>query len=134
MIPERNYLRAMLPSILGEGKIGLVKTSHGFMNLPQRLNHSVSTVMIATEQPSFVPFSRAFRSLADPPHLAATLAPASSFAVPPSSRLEASPPIRGSRTVNARLSSKDEATELPRLTRYYSGSWPSLPTTASSTP
>ncbi|KAK4056484.1 hypothetical protein OIO90_002331 [Microbotryomycetes sp. JL221] len=52
MIPERNYLRAMLPSILGADKVGLVKTTHGFMNLPQRLDQSTSTLMTAAETPS----------------------------------------------------------------------------------
>ncbi|ORY91777.1 hypothetical protein BCR35DRAFT_316900 [Leucosporidium creatinivorum] len=52
MIPERNYLRAMLPSILGEGKVGLVKTTQGFINLPQRLSQAVSTLMTAAETPS----------------------------------------------------------------------------------
>ena len=51
MIPERNYLRAMLPSILGADKVGLVKASHGFINLPQRLSQPKSTLMTATETP-----------------------------------------------------------------------------------
>ncbi|KAM0788644.1 hypothetical protein ACM66B_002747 [Microbotryomycetes sp. NB124-2] len=52
MIPERNYLRAMLPSILGADKVGLVKTTHGFMNLPHRLDQCTSTMMTAAETPA----------------------------------------------------------------------------------
>lgn len=54
MIPERNYLRAVLPTILGEGKVALVKTGHGFINLPHRLTQHSSTLYTATESISCV--------------------------------------------------------------------------------
>ncbi|GAA5883218.1 hypothetical protein JCM16303_007310 [Sporobolomyces ruberrimus] len=49
MIPERNYLRAVLPSILRDDKVALVKTRHGFINLPHRLNQPTGTMMNAAE-------------------------------------------------------------------------------------
>lgn len=52
MIPERNYLRAALPSILGDGKVALVKTGHGYMNLPLRLSQSTATMMNAADAPT----------------------------------------------------------------------------------
>lgn len=52
MIPERNYLRAVLPHILGENKVGLVKTRHGFINLPHRLNQPTATLLTASETPA----------------------------------------------------------------------------------
>ncbi|GAA5927984.1 uncharacterized protein JCM15063_006051 [Sporobolomyces koalae] len=49
MIPERNYLRAVLPSILRDDKVALVKTRHGFINLPHKLNQPTGTMMNAAE-------------------------------------------------------------------------------------
>ncbi|GAA5954985.1 hypothetical protein JCM3765_003152 [Sporobolomyces pararoseus] len=49
MIPERNYLRAVLPSILRDDKVALVKTRHGFINLPHKLGQSTGTMMNAAE-------------------------------------------------------------------------------------
>ncbi|GAA5864193.1 hypothetical protein JCM1840_006696 [Sporobolomyces johnsonii] len=49
MIPERNYLRAVLPSVLADNKVALVKTRHGFINLPRKLNQPTSTMMTAAE-------------------------------------------------------------------------------------
>ncbi|GAA5893362.1 uncharacterized protein JCM6883_007642 [Sporobolomyces salmoneus] len=49
MIPERNYLRAVLPSILRDDKVALVKTRNGFINLPHRLSQPVGTMMNAAE-------------------------------------------------------------------------------------
>ena len=52
MIPERNYLRAVLPHILGENKVGLVKTRRGFINLPHRVNQPTATLLTACETPA----------------------------------------------------------------------------------
>ncbi|BGO90549.1 hypothetical protein NBRC10512_005268 [Rhodotorula toruloides] len=52
MLPERNYLRAVLPHILGENKVGLVKTRHGFINLPHRLSQPTATLLTASETPA----------------------------------------------------------------------------------
>ncbi|GAA5861864.1 hypothetical protein JCM8547_008578 [Rhodosporidiobolus lusitaniae] len=52
MIPERNYLRAVLPHILTSPKTALVKTRHGFINLPHRLSQPASTLYTAAETPS----------------------------------------------------------------------------------
>lgn len=49
MLPERNYLRAVLPAILGEGNVGLVKAPHGYINLPHKLGHATATLMAAAE-------------------------------------------------------------------------------------
>ncbi|GAA6060914.1 hypothetical protein JCM10212_003948 [Sporobolomyces blumeae] len=49
MIPERNFLRAVLPSILRDEKVALVKTQHGFINLPHKLNQPTGTMMNAAE-------------------------------------------------------------------------------------
>ena len=49
MLPERNYLRAVLPAILGADNVGLVKAPHGYMNLPAKLNHATATLMAAAE-------------------------------------------------------------------------------------
>ncbi|GAA6008840.1 hypothetical protein JCM11491_003803 [Sporobolomyces phaffii] len=49
MIPERNYLRAVLPSILRDDKVALVKTRHGFINLPHKLTQPTGTMMNAAE-------------------------------------------------------------------------------------
>jgi hypothetical protein len=49
MIPERNYLRAVLPSILRDDKVALVKTRHGFINLPHKLSQPTGTMMNAAE-------------------------------------------------------------------------------------
>ncbi|GAA5834224.1 hypothetical protein JCM11251_000575 [Rhodosporidiobolus azoricus] len=52
MIPERNYLRAVLPHILTSAKTALVKTRHGFINLPHRLSQAASTLYTASETPA----------------------------------------------------------------------------------
>lgn len=52
VIPERNFLRAVLPHILGENKVGLVKTRHGFINLPHHLNQPTATLLTAAEKPA----------------------------------------------------------------------------------
>ncbi|BGP14888.1 hypothetical protein JCM10213_003756 [Rhodosporidiobolus nylandii] len=52
MIPERNYLRAVLPHILTSPKTALVKTRHGFINLPHRLSQPASTLYTASETPA----------------------------------------------------------------------------------
>jgi len=52
MIPERNYLRAVLPHILTSPKTALIKTRHGFINLPHRLSQAASTLYTAAETPS----------------------------------------------------------------------------------
>ena len=52
VIPERNFLRAVLPHILGENKVGLVKTRHGFINLPHHLNPPTATLLTAAEKPA----------------------------------------------------------------------------------
>lgn len=52
VLPERNFLRAVLPHILGENKVGLVKTRHGFINLPHRLNQPTATLLTAAEKPA----------------------------------------------------------------------------------
>ncbi|GAA6024201.1 hypothetical protein JCM10207_006779 [Rhodosporidiobolus poonsookiae] len=52
MIPERNYLRAVLPHILSSPKTGLIKTRHGFINLPHRLSQPASTLYTASETPA----------------------------------------------------------------------------------
>lgn len=49
MIPERNYLRAVLPSILRDDRVALVKTRHGFINLPHKLHQPTGTMMNAAE-------------------------------------------------------------------------------------
>lgn len=58
MIPERNYLRAVLPSILRDDKVALVKTRHGFINLPHRLNQPTGTMMNAAETDAYVSILR----------------------------------------------------------------------------
>jgi hypothetical protein len=63
MMPERNYLRAVLPSILSEDKVGLVKTGHGFINLPQRLDQTTATLMAAADTDAYVPFPPLFSPL-----------------------------------------------------------------------
>ncbi|GAA5988748.1 hypothetical protein JCM11641_006526 [Rhodosporidiobolus odoratus] len=52
MIPERNYLRAVLPHIITSPETALVKTRHGFINLPHRLSQPASTLYTASETPS----------------------------------------------------------------------------------
>lgn len=49
VIPERNFLRAALPAVLSNAKVALVKTGHGFMNLPPKLRQATSTLMEAAE-------------------------------------------------------------------------------------
>lgn len=49
VIPERNFLRAAMPSMLSNNKVGLVKTGSGFINLPLRLDQSTATLMDASE-------------------------------------------------------------------------------------
>lgn len=49
VIPERNYLRAVLPSVLGTTNVALVQVPHGFINLPYRVNQSTATLMMAAE-------------------------------------------------------------------------------------
>ncbi|KAL8276781.1 hypothetical protein RQP46_010837 [Phenoliferia psychrophenolica] len=52
VIPERNFLRAALPAVLSNAKVGLVKTGHGFINLPLRLSQATSTLIEAAEPSS----------------------------------------------------------------------------------
>ncbi|KDE07931.1 hypothetical protein MVLG_01840 [Microbotryum lychnidis-dioicae p1A1 Lamole] len=52
VIPDRNYLRATLPTIVADSEIGLIKTPHGFINLPRRVLQSVLTLLHAAETSS----------------------------------------------------------------------------------
>lgn len=54
VIPERNFLRAALPAVLSDPKVALVKTGHGFINLPPRLSQATSTLIEASEPKSCV--------------------------------------------------------------------------------
>ncbi|KAK4706081.1 hypothetical protein P7C70_g120, partial [Phenoliferia sp. Uapishka_3] len=49
VIPERNFLRAALPAVLSNSKVALVKTGHGFINLPAVLSQATSTLIEAAE-------------------------------------------------------------------------------------
>ncbi|SCV70713.1 BQ2448_3475 [Microbotryum intermedium] len=52
VIPDRNYLRASLPTIVADSEIGLIKASHGFINLSRRVLQSVLTLLQAAETSS----------------------------------------------------------------------------------
>lgn len=57
MIPERNYLRAVLPSFIGSVNVALALVPHGFINIPRRVNQATSTLLTASESHSYVRFS-----------------------------------------------------------------------------
>lgn len=69
MIPERNYLRAVLPSILRDDKVALVKTRHGFINLPHKLSQPTGTMMNAAETDACVYLFSSLSVFSAEPHL-----------------------------------------------------------------
>jgi len=130
MIPERNYLRAVLPSILRDDKVALVKTRHGFINLPHRLSQPTGTMMNAAETDAYVYLFSLTRlryfqlNLIFP--LAAILDLVSSSVATLSPRSEASLLIPGFTTDKPKLSSSDGATESLKSRKFSNGEWRNL--------